>query len=187
MDHNWLSPAAEARPVGDHGGAASRGRPSRQALSGGLRRVRRSAVGAGDAASDRQSRSIQVDDDLFLVSGRARAGRHAQPLVRPSCGLVGSIVLVALRDLEVGEELTFDYATCDGTDYDEFVCACGAATCRGRSPGGTGCCPSCRSATPAGSRPTWRGGSRAARALTGGARRGAGLERIGPHESPKHR
>ena len=44
-------------------------------------------------------------------------------------------MLVALRDLEVGEELTFDYATCDGTDYDEFVCACGAATCRGTVTG----------------------------------------------------
>ena len=34
-----------------------------------------------------------------------------------------------------GEEVTIDYAMCDGTAYDEFDCACGAATCRGRVTG----------------------------------------------------
>jgi len=49
----------------------------------------------------------------------------------PSCGLVGATLLVAMRDIAVGEELTFDYATCDSSDYDEFECLCGEPTCRG--------------------------------------------------------
>jgi hypothetical protein len=36
-----------------------------------------------------------------------------------------------MRDIAPGEELSFDYAMCDASDYDEFRCLCGAATCRG--------------------------------------------------------
>ena len=44
---------------------------------------------------------------------------------------MGATVLVARRDIEPGEELTFDYATCDSSDYDEFECLCDEPTCRG--------------------------------------------------------
>ena len=47
----------------------------------------------------------------------------------------GSTVLVALRDIEPGEMITYDYATSDGCDYDEFECACGSAMCRGKVTG----------------------------------------------------
>jgi hypothetical protein len=40
-----------------------------------------------------------------------------------------------MRDIEPGEELTFDYAMCDGSRYDEFDCYCGGAHCRGRVTG----------------------------------------------------
>jgi hypothetical protein len=40
-------------------------------------------------------------------------------------------MLVAMRDIEPGEELTFDYAMCDASDYDEFACLCGTRSCRG--------------------------------------------------------
>jgi hypothetical protein len=36
-----------------------------------------------------------------------------------------------MRDIEVGEELTFDYAMTDASDYDEFTCLCGVPMCRG--------------------------------------------------------
>ena len=48
----------------------------------------------------------------------------------PNAGLVGQIVLVALRDIKVGEEICFDYATSDGSPYDEFECGCGSRLCR---------------------------------------------------------
>jgi hypothetical protein len=35
----------------------------------------------------------------------------------------------------IGEELTFDYAMSDGSDYDEFECHCGAGICRGTVTG----------------------------------------------------
>ena len=34
-----------------------------------------------------------------------------------------------------GEEITIDYAMCDGSAYDEFDCECGSAICRGRVSG----------------------------------------------------
>ena len=46
----------------------------------------------------------------------------------PNCVPSGNVVLVALRDIAVGEELSYDYATTDGSDYDEFECACGTAS-----------------------------------------------------------
>jgi hypothetical protein len=45
------------------------------------------------------------------------------------------VVLVALRDIAAGEELGYDYATSDGSDYDEFECTCGTALCRGKVSG----------------------------------------------------
>lgn len=40
-------------------------------------------------------------------------------------------LMVATRDINVGEEITFDYGTSYGHDYfDGFECSCGAQTCR---------------------------------------------------------
>ena len=36
-----------------------------------------------------------------------------------------------MRDIKTGEEITFDYAMCDGSIYDEFTCYCGSEHCRG--------------------------------------------------------
>ena len=80
---------------------------------------------------DRQSRSIQVEEDLYLVSDEMpEPGDMLNHSCDPNCGLSGSTVLVAMRDIAEGEELTFDYAMCDASDYDEFACLCGQATCR---------------------------------------------------------
>lgn len=76
--------------------------------------------------------SMQIDDDLFLAGpGSGEPGDMVNHSCSPNCGIRGSIVIVAMRDIEVGEELTFDYAMSDSQDYDEFICACGAPECRG--------------------------------------------------------
>jgi hypothetical protein len=40
-----------------------------------------------------------------------------------------------LQRILPGEEVTIDYAMCDGSPYDEFDCACGSPICRGRVTG----------------------------------------------------
>jgi uncharacterized protein len=48
----------------------------------------------------------------------------------PNIGVQGQIVVVALRDIQPGEELTHDWATTDDDTY-EMPCTCGARHCRG--------------------------------------------------------
>jgi uncharacterized protein len=45
-------------------------------------------------------------------------------------GLQGQIVYVALRDIAVDEELTFDYAMNDDDPNEIMKCQCGAESCR---------------------------------------------------------
>ena len=52
----------------------------------------------------------------------------------PNCGIKGQIFLVAMRDIEIGEEITFDYAMAlhrlaELPQY-KFSCTCGSTTCR---------------------------------------------------------
>ncbi len=48
----------------------------------------------------------------------------------PNVGFAGNIVLVAMRDVAAGEELSTDYALFD--DYDATMpCRCGSPSCRG--------------------------------------------------------
>lgn len=83
-----------------------------------------------------QHRSIQIDDDLFLAGAiDPEPGDFVNHSCEPNCGLRGSVLVVALRDIEAGEELTYDFAMSDGSDDDEFECHCGADSCRGKVTG----------------------------------------------------
>jgi hypothetical protein len=78
---------------------------------------------------------IQVDEDCFLVSTKPGPADWVNHSCDPNAGIRGQITLVAIRDIAVGEEITFDYAMSDGCDYDEFDCGCGSRLCRGRITG----------------------------------------------------
>jgi hypothetical protein len=137
MDMNWLCAKAQARPADGKGWGAYAVEPIAKgttvAAFGGFVGDR-SVLRTMD--EDRQARSIQIDEDLYLISAPApEPGDMLNHSCAPSCGLMGATMLVALRDLEVGEELTFDYAMCDGSDYDEFICQCGTPQCRGTVTG----------------------------------------------------
>jgi len=82
-----------------------------------------------------RSISVQIEEDLFLVPRTIGPGEMVYHSCNPNAGLVGQIALVALRDVEPGEEICFDYAMSDGSDYDEFECGCGQPNCRRRITG----------------------------------------------------
>ena len=137
MDLNYLTPAAQARSAGPHSSGSFANEMIRAgatvAVFGGHPVTRKLL---DQLPAERRRRSMQVDDDLFLVSGEtAEPGDLVNHSCQPNCGMFGNIVVVAMRDIEAGEELTFDYATSDGCDYDEFDCNCGHAICRGRITG----------------------------------------------------
>ena len=79
--------------------------------------------------------TLQVEEDLYLVSRADGAADWVNHSCDPNCGLRGQIALVAMRRLEPGEEICFDYAMSDGTPYDQFPCGCGARNCRGQVTG----------------------------------------------------
>jgi SET domain-containing protein len=76
---------------------------------------------------------IQIADGFHLVALDEAEYEPVMLFLNHSCepnvGFAGNIVLVAMRDISPGEELTTDYALFD--DYDgEMECRCGTASCR---------------------------------------------------------
>lgn len=83
-----------------------------------------------------QKHTVQVEEDFYLSSWTEdEPADYVNHSCSPNAGLIGQLTLVALRDIAPGEEVTFDYATCDGSPYDEFLCDCRSANCRGRVSG----------------------------------------------------
>lgn len=80
--------------------------------------------------------TVQVEEEFYLASFSAdEPPDFINHSCDPNAGLDGQIALVALHRIHPGEEVTIDYAMCDGSPYDEFECACGSAICRGRVTG----------------------------------------------------
>ena len=137
MQNSWLSPLLESRELPEKGGY---GVYALQPIpQGTLLAMFGGTVVNGDqlenVPDDLQSLSIQVDDDLFLVSTVPGSGDYFNHSCEPNAGLDGRIALVAMRDIEPEEEITFDYATCDSVPYDEFDCMCESPNCRGTVTG----------------------------------------------------
>jgi hypothetical protein len=77
---------------------------------------------------------IQIADGLHLVALSPDEYEPVMLFINHSCepnvGFAGNIMLVAMRDVTAGEELTTDYALFD--DYDgQMECHCASARCRG--------------------------------------------------------
>lgn len=97
---------------------------------------------------EQKSQCIQIEEDLVLwiasyTQSTADCINHS---CEPNVGLSGQITLIAMRDIEVGEEVTYDYAMSDGSEIDEFRCECGTPTCRGIVSGRDWMIPSLQSA-----------------------------------------
>ncbi len=85
-----------------------------------------------------QNSEVQITDDLHLVAPADDEYKPVMLFINHSCepnvGFGGNIVLVAMRDIEAGEELTTDYALFD--DYKgSMECNCGRSLCRRRIDG----------------------------------------------------
>jgi SET domain-containing protein len=81
-----------------------------------------------------------VDEDTVIDCGvGGNISRFINHSCEPNCEAVdedGRIFVEALRDIEVGEELVYDYrltweSTDDPEDLKAYTCRCGARSCRG--------------------------------------------------------
>jgi SET domain-containing protein len=85
---------------------------------------------------DRQTHGIQVDEDLYQVPlSEGDPADYFNHSCNPNSGLNSPISLVAMRDIAAGDEVCFDYAMSDSSDYDEFECHCNTPHCRKRITG----------------------------------------------------
>jgi uncharacterized protein len=137
LDYNWLTPKAQMRVTpgkGLGGFAISKINKGETVASFGGYVINQSELSS--YSSDRVSRSLQLNQDLYLLSGiNPEAGDMINHSCDPNCGIAGTSSVQALHDIEIGDELSFDYAMTDSSEYDEFKCACGKDKCRGQITG----------------------------------------------------
>jgi uncharacterized protein len=89
-----------------------------------------------DVPIERAQHGLQVEENVYLLPlGVGDPADYVNHSCDPNAGLNGQICLVAIRDILLDEEVCFDYAMSDSSDYDEFECHCGSPMCRGRITG----------------------------------------------------
>ena len=130
---SYLSPKLESGPFHHKGGC---GVVARQPVSKGELLVMWggrviTAAQLDPTIPEFSQRVLQIEDELFLYNplsnDPADCFNHS---CDPNAGMSGQVGLVAMRGIAAGEEVTFDYAMCDGSNYDEFECNCGLPQCR---------------------------------------------------------
>jgi hypothetical protein len=95
-----------------------------------------SAEELDELSEDIRRHTVQVEEGLYLAShGPDEGPDFINHSCEPNAGLDGQIAIVAMTRILTGDEVTIDYAMCDGSAYDEFECECGSALCRGRVTG----------------------------------------------------
>jgi len=81
----------------------------------------------------------QIEDDVVLVDPGSNYDLDAANFINHSCdancGIRCLHMLETLRDIEAGEELFFDYGTCEGGADATMTCLCHSKHCRGEVSG----------------------------------------------------
>jgi uncharacterized protein len=136
---SWLHPALEVRPSPSNGKGvfATRDLPAgeRVAIFGGdVMRIDE----IKDLPAHLGEYPMQIEERFVLGSRQAPEPEDSDFFnhsCEPNCGFRGQIFLVAMRPIDAGEELTFDYAMVVSRSIEsdlvfEMECTCGAPTCR---------------------------------------------------------
>jgi hypothetical protein len=129
---NYLSPLAEAREISPKGFGSFAVTPIPMgtivATFGGTIVNR---VNFETYPLEQRSRSIQIDVNQFVVGPELREpGDSINHSCLPNCGMRNATQLITMVEIAVGEELTYDYAMSDASEYDEFACGCLTPSCR---------------------------------------------------------
>jgi len=78
-----------------------------------------------------QDYHLQIDEGLYLGASGA-ADDYVNHSCEPNAGFRNGLILIAIRNISAGEEITWDYSTAiDEQDFQGFRCYCGATQCRG--------------------------------------------------------
>ena len=135
---SYFSPKLEVKPIPEKGGF---GVFARQPISAGeIVTIWGGRIISGDqfdqVPPELRHSIVQIEENFYtLTAGELEPVDYTNHSCNANVGMSGQIALVAMRPIEAGEEVCFDYAMTDGSPYDEFDCACGAPNCRGRVTG----------------------------------------------------
>lgn len=83
---------------------------------------------------DKQCNPLQIADEVYV--DLEPPGLLINHHCNPNCGIREDVYIVAIRDIEEGEEIFYDYSTTISEDFDEdgqefiMTCRCGDDTCR---------------------------------------------------------
>lgn len=89
------------------------------------------------AVEEESDDGIQITEDLVIgpLASEIDLADKINHSCDPNLGIIGQIFLVTLRDIQVGEELCFDYAMCLSPARSvppyRMECQCGSSRCRG--------------------------------------------------------
>jgi len=132
LDYNWLTPKSQMRQT-----------PGKGSGSFAITKINKGEVVASfggfvvaeaelkNHSEDRVARSLQLNEKTYLLSGfKPEPGDMLNHSCEPNCGAYGTSSVISLSEIAIGEELTFDYAMTDSSEYDQFDCACGKLDCR---------------------------------------------------------
>lgn len=81
-----------------------------------------------------QHYALQIDQALYIAPDSEESIDDAEFFNHscgPNCGIRGQVALVAMRDIAIGEELTFDYSMAEAFEQ-SFQCSCDSSLCRDR-------------------------------------------------------
>ena len=74
-----------------------------------------------------------AEEAVKALGNLAANENHAHKIVEAGGGSMGKkVVVFAKRDLQVGEELQYDYQFALGSSSEKIACYCGAPNCWGR-------------------------------------------------------
>lgn len=82
---------------------------------------------------------FQIEKDLLICPIEPKAEMldgifHVNHSCNPTCGFRGHNVLIAMKDIQIDEEITYDYAMTDANQYGvtcaEMTCLCNEKNCR---------------------------------------------------------
>ncbi|MCM8765394.1 MAG: SET domain-containing protein [Candidatus Omnitrophica bacterium] len=105
------------------------------------------AVWGGDIVTEKELKSLsrkgfpavyhyatQIAEGFYLISDRRgkflEDDDYFNHSCQPNAGIKGHLVMVAMRDIKPGEEITYDYAMTDAGFKYSFKCSCGMNNCR---------------------------------------------------------
>jgi len=75
-----------------------------------------------------ESYALQIAKGAYLDT--CAPGCYVNHSCEPNAGIVNGIYLVAIRPIEDGEEIRFDYSTTMDEDHWTMICRCGTESCR---------------------------------------------------------